>query len=94
MPRDRSILRNITFCDGDKPDEVLGGFRQNGSITEANFLNISGIVLVLRSAIIVQERTSRKFVLRRDVPIESGVYDIFSPGMKIPKFLLFYQMLN
>jgi len=81
MPTDRTLVRNVVFYDASKPDQVLGGLRQNGSITEANFLDILGIVLVIRSLICVQERTSKEFVVRRNVPLQSGVYDIFAPGI-------------
>ena len=44
---DRSLPRSVTFYDATKPGETLGGFVQNGSITEANFLDILGILLVI-----------------------------------------------
>jgi len=44
MSLNRSLLRNVSFHDATKPDEVLGGFVQNGSITEETFLDILGIL--------------------------------------------------
>ena len=87
MAPNRTLLRNVIFCDGNKPDDVLGGFRQNGAISKANFLDILEIVLDIQALISVQERTSRKFVWRRNVPLQSGVYDIFSKSIQNTLFL-------
>jgi len=82
MPTDRSLPRNISFYDATHPDAALGGFLQNGSVTEANFLDILAILLVIEgSPIRVQERASSHIVSRTDVPLETGVYDIYSEGM-------------
>jgi len=82
MPTDRSIPRNISFYDATHPDVALGGFLQNGSVTKANFLDILAILLVIEGGpILVQERTSSHIVSRTDVPLETGVYDIYSEGM-------------
>ncbi|RPA90183.1 hypothetical protein L873DRAFT_1839034 [Choiromyces venosus 120613-1] len=49
----------------------------NRSITEANFLDILGILLVVDgSPLHVQERISSHIVSRTDVPLDTGVYDI------------------
>ncbi|KAG0634674.1 HNH endonuclease-domain-containing protein [Tuber brumale] len=50
MPTNRSSQRNFFFCDATNPDEALGGLVQNGSITEANSLDILGILLVIAGA--------------------------------------------
>jgi len=64
------------------PDVALGGVLQNGSVTEANFLDILAILLVVEgSPIRVQERTSSHIVSRTEVPLETVVYDIYSEGM-------------
>jgi len=82
MPINRSLSRNVTFYDTTKPDEALGGLIQNGSITEANFLDILGILLVVeRSPIRVQEKISSRIVSRTDMPLETGAYDIYCNGM-------------
>jgi len=82
MPINRSLSRNVTFYDATKPNETLGGLIQNGSITEANFLDILGILLVVEgSPIRVQERISSRIVSRTDMPLETGVYDIYCNGM-------------
>ncbi|KAG0137883.1 hypothetical protein HOY82DRAFT_644886 [Tuber indicum] len=78
MSLNRSLPRNVKFYDATNPDEVLGGLVQNGSITEANFLDILGIVLVVGvSAIRVRERESSHIVSRTEVPVQVGVYDIY-----------------
>ncbi|KAG0131596.1 hypothetical protein HOY82DRAFT_578573 [Tuber indicum] len=57
---------------------ALGGFIQNGSITEANFLDILGIILVFAgSPLCVRARESSHIVSRTDQSLEAGVYDIY-----------------
>ena len=58
MPIDRSLGRNVHFYDATSPEVVLGGMIQNGSVTEANFLDMLGILLIPDSLIRVQERGS------------------------------------
>jgi len=82
MALNRSLLRNVYFHDATNPDMALGGFFQNGSITEANFLDILGILLVLEgNPLRVQERASDHIVSRTDIPLKKGVYDIYCGGM-------------
>jgi len=90
MSLNRSLARNVTFYDAHKPNEVLGGFVQNGSVTETNFLDFLEILLVFPdvpndlhdpdpegpSLIPVKERTSKHIVSRTDVTLPLGVYDI------------------
>jgi len=47
MPLTQPDRRNVTFYDAASPDVALGGLVQNGSITEANFLDMLEIVLVV-----------------------------------------------
>jgi len=82
MSQCRSLLRNVSFYDATKPDVVLGGLVQNGSITEANFLDMLGILLIVGgSPICVQGRTSSHIVSRLDVPLEIGEYGIHCDSM-------------
>ena len=82
MSTDRSDPRSVSFYDSTRPDVALGGFVQNGSITEANFLDILAIVLVVEgSPIRVQERISSHIVSRTDVPLKKGAYKIYSESM-------------
>ncbi|KAG0136486.1 hypothetical protein HOY82DRAFT_624865 [Tuber indicum] len=62
-----SLLLNVLFYDATKPDEVLGGFVQNGSRTESSFLDIIGIVVFTWFPIRVQERVSGPIVSRTDI---------------------------
>ncbi|KAG0132636.1 HNH endonuclease-domain-containing protein [Tuber indicum] len=77
MPQNRSRLRNVSYDDATKPDIPLGGFVQNGSITETNFHDILGILLVVEGPLRVQMRISSRIVSRTDAPLETGVYDIY-----------------
>ncbi|KAG0131798.1 hypothetical protein HOY82DRAFT_578422 [Tuber indicum] len=78
MSINRSLPRNVSFYDATHPDVALGGLVQNGSITEANFLDILGILLVVEgSPLRVQQRISRHIVSRTNVPLGKGVYDIY-----------------
>ncbi|CUS12262.1 unnamed protein product [Tuber aestivum] len=78
MSLNRSLPRNVSFYDATQPAEALGRLVQNGSITEANFLDILGILLVVgASPMLVQERISSHIVARMDVPLQPGAYDIY-----------------
>ncbi|KAI5811158.1 HNH endonuclease-domain-containing protein [Peziza echinospora] len=83
MTSHRSHFRNIHFYDGTKNNEpdALGGLIQNGSITEANFLDMLGILLVTEGAPIrVEHRTSGHVISRTHDRLEVGVYDIYCAG--------------
>ena len=56
MPLNRSLGRNIHFYDSTVPDVALGGFIQNGSVTEANFLDFLSILLVTAAPLRVREK--------------------------------------
>jgi len=61
---------------------ALGGFVQNGSITEANFLDILRMLLIIEEGPIrVQQRVSGHIVSRTGVPLQTGVYDIYCDCM-------------
>ncbi|KAG0131854.1 hypothetical protein HOY82DRAFT_645589 [Tuber indicum] len=77
MSLNRSFARNVEFYDATSPDEVLGGLVQNGSITERNFLDMLGILLVVGSPIRVQEPESSHIVSTTEAPLQVGVYDIY-----------------
>jgi len=88
MSLTRPVARNVTFYNAADPDVVLGGLIQNGSITEANFLDMLEIVLAFEveegkegGPVRVQGRISNHIVSRTDVPLETGVYDISYNGM-------------
>jgi len=56
MALNRSLPRKVFFYDATKPDETLGGFFKHASVTEANFLDILRMLLVIKGPIRVQER--------------------------------------
>ncbi|PUU74667.1 hypothetical protein B9Z19DRAFT_1196050 [Tuber borchii] len=78
MSLNRSLLRNVYFYDAANPGVILGGLFRNGSITEANFLDILGIILIVEgNPLRVQERVLGHIVSRTDTPLKIGVYDIY-----------------
>ena len=82
MALNRSLLRNVFFHDATYPDVALGGLFQNGSITEANFLDILGMLLIVEgNPLRVQERASGNIVSRTDIQLQKGVYDIYCDGI-------------
>jgi len=82
MALNRSLVRNVFFHDATNPDVTLGGFFQNGSITEANFLDMLGILLIVEGdPLRVQERVSGHIVSRTNSPLKIGAYDIYCDGM-------------
>ena len=77
MPIDRSADRNIHFFDDANPDVCLGGLIQNGSVTEANFLDMVGIIVLTEGPVQIRERTSGRVVMRTNEPLGLGEYNIF-----------------
>jgi len=78
MSTSRSLPRNVSFYDATHLDVALGGFVQNGSITEENFLDILGMLPIIEEGPIrVQERMSSHIVSRTGMPVQAGVYDIY-----------------
>ena len=77
-----SVPRNIHFYDRDHPEVVLGGFYQNGSITEANFLAILEILRVADGKPVrVEARASGYIVLGNSQSLATGDYDISCDDM-------------
>jgi len=78
MTSDRSGTRNTRFYDATNPKVVLGGFYQNDSITEANFLSILEILLVTEGKPVrAQARASGHLVTGNNMPLAAGDYDIY-----------------
>ncbi|RPB29518.1 hypothetical protein L211DRAFT_832221 [Terfezia boudieri ATCC MYA-4762] len=77
MPIDRSLGRNVQFYDATSPGDALGGLIQNGSVTEANFLDMLAILLITKTPIRVQERDSGHIVMRTNTRLEAGHYDVY-----------------
>ena len=72
MPIHRSAGRNVQFYDARSPGDALGGLIQNGSVTEANFLEMLGILLSTETPIRVQERGSGHIVMKTN-----RYYDVY-----------------
>ncbi|KAF8465276.1 hypothetical protein BDZ91DRAFT_659436 [Kalaharituber pfeilii] len=77
MPIDRSLGRNVHFYDATSLEVPLGGMFQNGSVTENNFLDMLGILLVTEAPLRVQERTSGHVVTATNNPLQPGEYDVY-----------------
>ena len=77
MPIDRSLGRNVHFYDATSPEVVLGGMIQNGSVTEANFLDMLGILLITETSIRVQKRGTGHIVKSTNNQLGLGKYDIY-----------------
>lgn len=81
MSSDRSGNRNIRFYDASNPKVLLGGFYQNGSITEGNFLSILKILLVTEGKPVrAQARASGHLVTGNNMPLAVSDYDIYCDG--------------
>ncbi|KAG0636998.1 hypothetical protein HOY80DRAFT_1010955 [Tuber brumale] len=77
MSQYRSLLPNVSFSDATTCEEALDELAQNGSIAEANFLDILGILLVVdRSPLRVLERISSHIVSRTEVPLETAAIQV------------------
>jgi len=82
MPLSCSTNRNTFFYDATNPEVLLGGFRQNDSITEENFLFFLDILLVNPvDTLHVQARISNHIVTRTNTALETGAYNIYCNGM-------------
>ena len=82
-----SVPQYPYIFDSTHPDKPLGGVRQNGSITEPNFLDMLEILLGMDGVqdgvqdvpFIVQHRTSGHTVTRTHHRLQIGDYDIHCP---------------
>ncbi|RPB22709.1 hypothetical protein L211DRAFT_862611 [Terfezia boudieri ATCC MYA-4762] len=77
MPIDRSLGRNVQFYDARSPGDALGGLIQNGSVTEANFLDMLGILVITETPIRVQERGTGHIITTANTRLEAGHYDVY-----------------
>jgi hypothetical protein len=83
MPLNRAAYRNIHICDG-ATGTSLGGMRQNGSVTEANFLWIfTHILLVGGASFSVRHRDSERVISPTNNPVEPGTYDVHSDSKSL-----------
>jgi len=77
MPIDRNLGRNIHFYDATSREVALGGLIQNGSVTETNFLDMLGIILITEAPLRVQERTSGHVIATTNNALQPGKYDVY-----------------
>ncbi|GJE99657.1 hypothetical protein PsYK624_159280 [Phanerochaete sordida] len=77
---DRAAYRNVHVFDASDRERLLGGLNQNGSITEANFLDMLAILLVAHFPIKVQDRFSCHEVRRSESALQPGIYDVTCKG--------------
>lgn len=81
MPaKNRSPFRNVHIYNG-LTQELLGGLKQNGSITEATFLYmLSDILLITDAPLEVKKRDSGCIILPTRNSLDTGIYDVYCNG--------------
>jgi hypothetical protein len=80
MNINRVPFRNIHFIE-DSTGRTLGGLRQNGSVTEANFLWILAHILIVGGApFSVSHRETGRAISSTNNPLELGTYHIHCNG--------------
>ncbi|EDN07990.1 predicted protein [Histoplasma mississippiense (nom. inval.)] len=82
MPRDRAAYRNVRFYDASTAT-CIGGFYQNGSITEENLIWILSEVFLITDgehSWTIQHRPSGRTITPSSNPVVLGNYDIYSTG--------------
>ncbi|QSS56572.1 hypothetical protein I7I53_04824 [Histoplasma capsulatum var. duboisii H88] len=82
MPQDRAPYRNVHFYDTSAAT-CVGGFYQNGSITEENLIWILSEVLLITDGEhpwTIQHRPSGRTITPSSNPVVLGNYDIYSTG--------------
>ncbi|RPB20276.1 hypothetical protein L211DRAFT_792630, partial [Terfezia boudieri ATCC MYA-4762] len=68
---------HVYFYDASKLEDAPGGLIQNGSVTEAIFLQMLGIVLAAEAPVWVQHRSSGHVSSKCDSRLELGTYDVY-----------------
>lgn len=76
MQNDRTAYRNVHIFDASDDERLLGGLHQNGSVTEANFLDMLEIIVETDSPLRVRDRFSCHEISRTSDPLEPGIYDV------------------
>ncbi|KAM5440988.1 hypothetical protein MferCBS31731_004127 [Microsporum ferrugineum] len=82
MSRDRAAYRNVRFYDASTSASI-GGFYQNGSVTEENLIWIlSNVLLVMEEEHpwAIRRRVSGETITPSSKPVMLGDYDIYSTG--------------
>jgi hypothetical protein len=80
MSRDRVGWRNVHLYEAST-GEALGGFFQQGSLTEANLIWIlTNILLIVDRSWTIRHRGSNRKITPSSNPVVPGEYDIYSEG--------------
>lgn len=80
MPINRVAWRNVHFHNGST-GTTLGGFYQQGSLTEATLIWIlSNILLVVEGTWTIRQRDSGRTLTPSSNPVVPGDYDIYNEG--------------
>lgn len=78
MPINRVRCRNVHIFNGST-GVSFGGMRQNGTVTQAMFLDmLASILLVTNLPLSVVHRPSHRVISSTDLPLDLGEYDVFS----------------
>jgi hypothetical protein len=83
MPINRAVWRNVHFYDAST-GTILGGFYQQGSLTEATLIWIlSSVLLIVEGHWTIRHRESGRTVTPTSNPVVPGDYDIYNEGMSL-----------
>ncbi|RPB13388.1 hypothetical protein P167DRAFT_544720 [Morchella conica CCBAS932] len=94
MASNRTHFRNVHIYDGSNPDVLLGGLIQNGSVTEANFLQMLWVILVTEVPIRVRHRTSGNIISMTNSRLQIGTYDVYCDSAIQVSDELWVQRIN
>ncbi|ODM15291.1 hypothetical protein SI65_09232 [Aspergillus cristatus] len=72
---DRVAFPNV-FIFNANTGALLGGVRQNGSLTEANFLFMLNVLLITTTPFQVVQRTSGRAISSTNDSLQEGEYDV------------------
>jgi len=75
MPFNRAGGRNVHIFDAEDRLTVLGGLILTAGITNKNFYEMIGILLILQTSFLLQDEVGTE-VQRNDDPLEPGNYYI------------------
>lgn len=76
----KGTKQGIMHCLPRRPSPsyvALGGLIQNGSVTEANFLEMLGILLITETPIRVQKRGTSHIITSTNNQLGLGEYDVY-----------------
>ncbi|KAK9321031.1 hypothetical protein V1517DRAFT_368721 [Lipomyces orientalis] len=77
MPANRSLLRNVHFYDGSRPEEALGGLYLNPSVTVRKFIRMLDILVRASCPYSVWSRGSEFPLMTTDEPLVPGPNNMY-----------------